>query len=166
MSATGVTLFAALPPRAGTARGSPAKPAGPPAPGWGGSFLLPGLYLVGALLVGAVVIAVAGRWRRRPRSVTATASEQLTEFRSLYEKGQMSREEFERVRARLGTEIRTAELGSLPPPAPAEPASPPASSPPETAITAAGATAETPPSPPPANGTAGGETPPDTPRPA
>jgi hypothetical protein len=161
MSATGVTLFAALPPKAGPARGLPAPPAGPQGPGWGGSILLPGLYLVGALIIGAVVIALAGRWRRSPRSVTATASEQLTEFRSLYEKGQMSREEFERVRTRLGTEIRTAELGS-----PAAPASPPATSAAVTLSPAAGPTAEDPPPPPPANETPGDVSPPDAPRPA
>jgi hypothetical protein len=150
MSATGITLFAALAPKARPPRA---------AQGWGGSLLLPGLYLVGALLVGAIVVAMAGRWRRSPRSVTATASEQLTEFRSLYEKGQMSREEFERVRARLSTEIRAPEPGS-PSAAAAPPAAPPATSPAVTLPPAAGPTVETPPPAAAANERPGDEKPP------
>jgi hypothetical protein len=115
MSAIGITLLAAPTSRAATTRGLAR-------PGWEGSFLVPGLYLVGALLVGAAVIALASRWRRAPRTGTAAASDQLTEFRLLYEKGQMSREEFERVRARLGVQIRSPEPGQTSPTVSAAPA--------------------------------------------
>jgi hypothetical protein len=104
------------------------------------------LYLVAALLVGAIIIAWAGRWRRAPRSVAATASDQLAKFRSLYDKGQMTREEFERIRARLGEQIRSE--ADVPAPAPAAPGPQPAST-------------ATPPPPPPANGRPADEAPPD-----
>lgn len=106
--------------------------------------MLPGLLLVAALLVGAIIIALASRFRRAPRSGTMSASDQLAKFRSLYDKGQMTREEFDRIRARLGEQIRTeAEL-----PAPAAPG-------PQATST------ETPPPLPPANGRPADEAPPD-----
>jgi hypothetical protein len=114
MSATGITLLAALIRRVGPING----PRGEDLK-W--RFLPAGLYLAGALLVAAAAIALASRWRRTPRSATATASEQLTEFRLLYEKGEMSREEFERVRARLSTEIRGIETASSSQPTPIAP---------------------------------------------
>jgi hypothetical protein len=125
MLAIGVSLLAALVPKADRPSGSP----GGLLDKW--QLLPPGLYMVGALLIGAGIIAIASRWRRAPRSGAASASEQLTEFRLLYEKGEMSREEFTRVRARLSEEIRGPEP-ALPLPAPAPtaensvtPASPP-----------------------------------------
>lgn len=99
-----------------------------------------GVALAGTLLVAAAVIALAGRWRRAKRSVTTTASEQLSDFRSLYEKGEMSREEFERIRAHLTDQIRGTG------PTPTAPETTPAVGP----ATPTGPTASTPPSAPPA----------------
>jgi hypothetical protein len=64
------------------------------------------LTLVGALLVGAVLVALTARWRRRTRSAELTASDQLAEFRSLYLEGAISKEEFDQLRAVLGGEMR------------------------------------------------------------
>jgi hypothetical protein len=120
MSATGFTLLAALIRRV-------APYSGPRGEDLKWRFLPAGLYLAAALLLAAFIIAVASRWRRAPRSATWTASEQLTEFRILYEKGEMSREEFERVRARLGGEIRgSAPLPTEAAPSPASSPTPPA----------------------------------------
>src|SRR5262245_66092558 len=84
------------------------------------SVLLPGLYLGGALLVGAVVIAVVSRWRRtNARTPTSEASDQLAQFRSLYERGEISQEEFDRLRALLGGQLRAGLV--VPPPKPAPP---------------------------------------------
>jgi len=63
------------------------------------------LAMVGAILLGAVVIALVSRWRRQATS-TLTASDQLAEFRSLYLEGAISKEEFERLRSLLGGELR------------------------------------------------------------
>jgi hypothetical protein len=64
------------------------------------------LALVGALLLGAVAVALTARWRKRSRSDELSASDQLAEFRSLYLEGAISKEEFERLRAVLGGELR------------------------------------------------------------
>jgi hypothetical protein len=90
------------------------------------SILLPGVYLATALLVASVVIALANRWRRRPSTPSLTASDQLAQFRSLYEQGALSEEEFNRLRALLGGQIREA-LDV--PPRPAPPSVPPGSPP-------------------------------------
>src|SRR5947209_3630546 len=68
--------------------------------------LLPGLYLAGALLVGALIIAAASHWRRRGTSPAVGPSDQMAHFRSLYEQGAISEEEFSRLRSLLGGELR------------------------------------------------------------
>src|SRR6187401_1409309 len=68
--------------------------------------LVPALLLAGALLIGALVAACVRRWQRSNRPLSPSASEQLAEFRSLYEKGQISEEEYRRLRGVLGGEIR------------------------------------------------------------
>jgi hypothetical protein len=73
---------------------------------WDPSLLLTGLLLAGTLLLGAVIIAAAGRWRRRAEPETLGPNEQLAQFRLLYEQGAMSQEEFDRVRALLGQQLR------------------------------------------------------------
>jgi hypothetical protein len=83
------------------------------AAGWKPPLLTAGLYLGGALLVGAVVIALLNRWRRRSAEDRLTPADQLTQFRSLYEQGLLSQEEFERLRQLLGGQIRQ-EMGVPP----------------------------------------------------
>jgi hypothetical protein len=65
------------------------------------------LCLVAALLVAAVVIAWVNRWRRqRDAQEDLSPNAQLAQFRSLYEKGTISKEEFERLRALLAARMR------------------------------------------------------------
>jgi len=70
------------------------------------SFLVPSLYLIGALLVAAAIIALFNRWVRRSPEEPANPSDQLAHFRSLYEKGEISQEEFNQLRSLLGGKIR------------------------------------------------------------
>jgi|GEM_PF-2764153 hypothetical protein len=97
--------------------------------------LLTSLCLVAALLVAAIVVALVNRWRRQ-HDVTEDLSPnaELAHYRSLYEAGTISQEEFERLRAVLSARMRQ-ELGvSQPPPAGRigeKPVEPP---PPETGI--------------------------------
>jgi hypothetical protein len=77
------------------------------------------LPVVGAILLGALAIAYARRWRDRPKSVSLNTSDQLAHFRLLYERGQLSAEEYARVQALLNERLRK-EL-DLPAPAPALP---------------------------------------------
>jgi hypothetical protein len=69
--------------------------------------LLTSLCLVGALLVAAVVVALVNRWRRQQDTKEdLTPNAQLAHFRSLYEAGTISQEEFERLRAVLSARMR------------------------------------------------------------
>jgi hypothetical protein len=94
-------------------------------------FLLQGTYIAGALLVGAVIIALVNRWRKNAADSRLSASDQMAQFRALYEKGQLSQEEYESLRRVLGGELRrslkvkpTGTPAAVPPaePTPAPPA--------------------------------------------
>jgi hypothetical protein len=56
--------------------------------------------MAGALLVGAVVIALVGRWRKNEDKPLSTDA-QLGHFRSLYERGEISAEEYQTLRAAI-----------------------------------------------------------------
>lgn len=72
------------------------------------------LPLIGVLLLAAVIISWAKQWRKRPTSEQWTANDQLAHFRTLYERGQLSPAEFERIRARLAKRLRQEmEAGTL-----------------------------------------------------
>jgi len=62
--------------------------------------------IVAVILVGAAIIELVKRWRLRPFQSKMSASEQLAQFRESFEKGQISPEEFERIRALLNERIR------------------------------------------------------------
>jgi hypothetical protein len=99
--------------------------------GWQYNLLTTGLMLAGALLLAAVVIALAGRWRRRSSGEDFNPGDQLTHFRSLYERGEISAEEFQRLRTLLtGPVAQSAGVQKAP-----EVPKPPGEVPPPTAGT-------------------------------
>jgi len=71
------------------------------------------LLLAAVLLIGAVAVAVAKYVLKQTPSETISPSQQLAEYRSLYERGVMSKEEFDRLRALLGSQLR--EVGKSEP---------------------------------------------------
>jgi hypothetical protein len=84
-------------------------------------YVLYSLILVGALLAGAVAIALLQRWRKRPSTEGLSAGDQLTHFRRLYEAGELSREEFEQIRSQLAGKLKqelnlAAPVANNPPP--------------------------------------------------
>lgn len=86
-----------------------AAPAPPPA--GGPSLLDPRLLwatisLVAILLLGALVLAWFDRLRKRADPSVLTPGDQLAAFRLSYERGELSQEEYERIRARLGPKLR------------------------------------------------------------
>lgn len=84
----------------------------------GGRLLWAALPLVGALLAAALILYLIDRWRKREAAeeeAACTPNEQLSRFRSLYERGEMSREEFERVKALLTGQLRRELNVSAPP---------------------------------------------------
>lgn len=62
--------------------------------------------LAGTLFVGAIAIALIDRWRKRLQNETFSKHEQLASFRMLYERGELSAEEFERVRTQLLNQLK------------------------------------------------------------
>jgi hypothetical protein len=82
--------------------------------------------LAGALLVGAFVVALFDRWRKRRANETFTAHDQLASFRLLYERGELSKEEHERIRARLLERLKATELAANADEPAKAPTSPPA----------------------------------------
>ena len=86
--------------------------------------------LVGVLLVGAAFIARVDRWRKRQMDdADDDAPDQLSSFRDLYERGELSKEEYDRVLRRVAERVG-AKPKPVPTAAPAE--SPPATEPPAT----------------------------------
>jgi hypothetical protein len=94
------------------------------------------LILIGIILIGALIIYVVDRWRKRSEPSRLSANEQLANFREMYEEGEISHKEFERIREKLAPLVRqelnaatrageTEEGGSdkgggQPPPVPAD----------------------------------------------
>jgi hypothetical protein len=62
--------------------------------------------LVATLLLGALIFAWLDRWRRRGGRDTLTPIDQLTSFRQSYDRGELSQEEYERIRAKLAPKVR------------------------------------------------------------
>jgi hypothetical protein len=64
------------------------------------------LAIAGVLLVAALVLAWVRRLNQRKPSIKLSSSEQLAEFRVLYERGELSSEEFHRLKTILSERIR------------------------------------------------------------
>ena len=69
-------------------------------------FLLAGLILAAALVLLAIILAWLKRWRKKATTQTWNANEQLAHFRELYERGELSQAEFERIRQRMTHSLR------------------------------------------------------------
>jgi hypothetical protein len=77
---------------------------------WDPALLWTTLALVAIIVIGAIAVAVLDRWRKRALPPAFDANDQLAQFRELYDKGELSEREFERIREQLGGKIR-ADLG-------------------------------------------------------
>jgi hypothetical protein len=91
------------------------------------------LPLIGALVVGAAVIYFVDRWRKKAERTHSPAEDELTSYRVLYERGEISQEEFDRLKALLGGRLRK-EL-NLPQPVKPDEAKSAAEKPPEPPVT-------------------------------
>jgi hypothetical protein len=98
--------------------------------GWEFPIFWNSLPLIGALLAGALVIYLVDRWRRRTALRRLDPSDQLASFRRAHERGEMSADEFEKVRALLAGQLRQ-DL-QVPPRTSSAPLAPPVQAEPET----------------------------------
>lgn len=88
-----------------------------------GDILMPGLMLAGAILLAAVVLMLLKRWRSTAESFESP-HEQLAQYRAMFERGDLTKEEFDRIHGLLTSRIRkemgeavgpSADLGSAKP---------------------------------------------------
>ena len=70
-----------------------------------------------ALLGGALVIWLVDRWRKKATATTTNTAEELTDFRGMYERGEITEEEYVRLRNKVSGRMKEAL-------SPASPASP------------------------------------------
>jgi hypothetical protein len=78
--------------------------------------LLVAAAFVAVLVLGMIVISLLGRWRKQVAPTDFDPNEQLAQFQQLYEKGELSQEEFDKIRERLRQQIcREHELPAAPP---------------------------------------------------
>jgi len=79
--------------------------------------------LAGVLILGGAIIARLDRWRKRQMEAADDAPEQLGNFRAMYERGELTKAEYDRVLQRMAERV-----GAKPRPVAA--ASPPPAEPP------------------------------------
>ena len=66
------------------------------------------LIVLGAIVVAGIILVVwMDRWRKRPTEVSLTPAEQMAGFQELYDRGELSQQEFDRIKAKLNKNIVT-----------------------------------------------------------
>jgi uncharacterized membrane protein len=95
--------------------------------------------MVVVMLVGAAIIAWADRYRKRLAEDRYSANQEMLSFRELYERGELTAEEYDRIRGRLRgrlkeeLEVKERRPGAVPVVAPPpRPDGPPDAAPPAT----------------------------------
>lgn len=86
------------------------------------------LLLAAALLLAALILKLVSRWQKRQGDDAESPEDQLAYFQELHWKGELSKEEFERIEARLSGQTRQVQATPNPaaPPASSEGTQPPA----------------------------------------
>lgn len=83
---------------------APGKPPGTP---WDRPELLYAtLGIAAALLAGGVVLYLVDRWRKRDSSPTADGAAELTGFRGMLERGEITEEEYARLRQKAAAKLK------------------------------------------------------------
>ena len=96
--------------------------------------LLTVLILAGALLLAAAILKLVDRWRKQADDDILSAQDQLAHFQQLHWRGELSKEEFERIQSKLGERIRREEASANPAGPPNHPDKPGNPPPPESGI--------------------------------
>jgi hypothetical protein len=83
--------------------------------------------LASVLVIGGLIIGRLDRWRKRQMETEDDSPEHIGSFRSMYERGELSKEEYERVLWRMaeraGSKARPASTATTTPP-PTPPSNP------------------------------------------
>lgn len=121
-------MFAQEPPPTETTAETP-----PTAPKSGGvnalvkdpNFIVWSVVFAGVLLLTAVLFMVFDRWRKRPTGEsTLDTSMSLSSFRQMYENGELTEAEYQRIRDKMAAKMK-GKIGVTPLPPPATPEPPP-----------------------------------------
>ena len=72
------------------------------------------LALAAALLLAAVIIKLVDRWRKQRTTDPLSAEDQLAHFQQLHWRGELSKEEFERIQSLLGERMRQEQASAGP----------------------------------------------------
>ncbi|MFO0803936.1 MAG: hypothetical protein U0791_12550 [Gemmataceae bacterium] len=84
--------------------------------------------LAAALVAGAIAIVLVDRWRKRAAMTDLLAGEELTDYRGMLERGEITKEEYEKLRLKVARRVKPEEATPANPDAPANPP-PPAAGP-------------------------------------
>ena len=90
-----------------------------------------------ALLGGALVIWLVDRWRKQATAPPTNTAEELTDFRGMYERGEITEEEYVRLRNKVSGRMKEALTPTVPTgaapngPTATPPAAPPMEGPPQ-----------------------------------
>lgn len=91
----------------------PGRPAGTP---WDRPELLYAtLAIAGALLAGGFAIYLVDRWRKRGESPAEGAVTELTGFRGMLERGEITEEEYNRLRSKVASRVKAPAAAAVPP---------------------------------------------------
>lgn len=92
--------------------------------------------LVGVLMAGGIIMSRIDRWRKRQMEETEDSTGHMGSFRDMYERGELTRKEYDRVLRRMAEKlsgktkpVTTAEPAPGPAPQPAEDETKPPSEP-------------------------------------
>src|SRR5262245_42851457 len=78
----------------------------------------------GVILVGAAILSRVDRWKKRQLETVDDTPEQVGSFREMYERGEISKEEYDRVLKRMAARAGIKPKPATTPARPVEPASP------------------------------------------
>ena len=72
------------------------------------------VVLAVALLVGALIVYLTDRWRKGIAARSHDASRELTEFRRMYDYGEITREEYEKLRDKVAQRVKAQPAALAP----------------------------------------------------
>ena len=83
--------------------------------------------LAAALLVGAIAIYLVDKWRRREALLDKESGLELSDFRAMIERGEITKPEYDRLRQKVADRVKKPEAAPVEAaPATGQPATPPA----------------------------------------
>ncbi|VTR97672.1 unnamed protein product [Gemmata massiliana] len=71
--------------------------------------------LVGAMLVGAIAISLTDKWRKRATAPAHDATDMLTNYRDMYEHGEITEAEYTELRRKVADKVKNTPAPVVPP---------------------------------------------------